>query len=73
MHVVSVDARTGAIVMFSLPRNLQNAPFVEGSPLWDVYPNGFDCGDECILNALYTDAQPLADELEFAAPFSETA
>ena len=57
MHVVSVDARTGAIVMFSLPRNLQNAPFVEGSPLWDVYPNGFDCGDECILNALYTDVE----------------
>ncbi|MFD5329868.1 LCP family protein, partial [Streptomyces sp. NPDC127092] len=54
---VSVDARTGAIVMFSLPRNLQDAPFVEGSPLWDVYPNGFDCGDECILNALYTDVE----------------
>ncbi len=57
IHVASVDARSGAVVMFSLPRNLQNAPFTEGSPLWGVYPDGFSCGDECILNALYTDVE----------------
>lgn len=55
MHVASVDARSGAIVMFSLPRNLQNAPFSADSPLWQAYPNGFDCGDDCVLNALYVD------------------
>lgn len=57
MHVVSLDADTGAAALFSLPRNLQNAPFSEGSPLWQAYPTGYDCGDECILNSLYTDVE----------------
>ena len=55
MHVASVDARTGRMVMLSLPRNLQNAPFTQDSPLWQAYPDGFSCGDDCILNALYMD------------------
>ncbi|GAA3284941.1 LCP family protein [Nesterenkonia halobia] len=55
IHVVSVDADTGESLMISIPRNLQNAPFREGSPLWDVYPEGYSCGDECIINFLYTD------------------
>lgn len=55
MTVLSVDADSGRTVTVSLPRNLQNAPFPSDSPLADVYPEGFDCGDECILNALYTD------------------
>ncbi|WP_424346504.1 LCP family protein [Kocuria sp. CH-021] len=55
MTVLSVDADSGRTVTISLPRNLQNTPFPEDSPLADVYPEGFDCGDECILNALYTD------------------
>ncbi len=55
MTVLSVDADSGRTVTISLPRNLQNAPFPEDSPLADVYPEGFNCGDECILNALYTD------------------
>ena len=57
MHVVSLDADTGAAALFSLPRNLQNAPFSEDSPLWRAYPTGYDCGDECILNALYMDVE----------------
>ena len=55
MTVLSVDADSGRTVTVSLPRNLQNAPFPSDSPLADVYPEGFNCGDECILNALYTD------------------
>lgn len=55
IQVVSVDAKTGQTVMFGVPRNLQNAPFPDDSPLKQVYPNGFDCGDECIINALYED------------------
>lgn len=55
MTVVSIDADTGQAVTISIPRNTQNAIFSEGSPLWKVYPNGFNCGDECIINALYTD------------------
>lgn len=51
--LVSIDAVTGQALTISLPRNLQNAVFSEDSPLWGVYPQGFSCGDECILNALY--------------------
>lgn len=55
ISVASINAKTGKIYLFSIPRNFQNAQFKEGSPLWPVYPNGYDCGDECIINALYTD------------------
>lgn len=58
MTLVSIDAGTGAVTMVGIPRNLYNAPFVEGSPLWDAWPNGFDCGDECLLSYLY----PWAEE-----------
>ena len=53
MSVISVDAKTGKSITFSLPRNFQNAPFSEDSPLRAVYPEGYNCGDECILNSLY--------------------
>ncbi|NKE09453.1 LCP family protein [Kocuria subflava] len=55
MTVVSIDASSGQTVTISLPRNLQNVPFADGSPMQSVYPNGYDCGDECLLNAIYTD------------------
>ncbi len=53
--VVSVDAKTGQAATISIPRNFQNARFEPGSPLWDVYPDGYNCGDQCIINFLYTD------------------
>jgi LCP family protein required for cell wall assembly len=53
ISVISVDADTGAAVTFSIPRNFQNAQFSKDSPLWKVYPDGYNCGDECILNSLY--------------------
>lgn len=59
--LVSVDAKTGGAVMIGLPRNMQNVPFAEGSPLDDVYPQGFDCGDECLLNAVYQQGEQHAD------------
>lgn len=55
IHVASIDAASGQVVMFSIPRNMQNAPFTEDSPLWQVYPDGYSCGDACIINALYMD------------------
>ncbi|WP_010524683.1 LCP family protein [Nesterenkonia sp. F] len=55
IHVVSVDADTGESLMVSIPRNFQNAQFSADSPLWDVYPDGYSCGDECIINSLYVD------------------
>ena len=53
--VVSVDAKTGHAATISIPRNLQNAQFSPNSPLWGVYPEGYNCGDNCIINFLYTD------------------
>lgn len=58
MTLVSVDAATGAVTMVGIPRNLYNAPFSEDSPLWEAWPTGFDCGDECLLSYLY----PWAEE-----------
>ena len=55
ISVASINAETGKIFLFSIPRNFQNAPFASDSPLWSVYPNGYSCGDNCIVNALYTD------------------
>lgn len=54
INVASIDAETGKSVLFGLPRNLQNIPFPESSPLHDLYPNGYDCPDnECLLNSVY--------------------
>jgi len=56
--LVSVDASSGAVTMVGLPRNLYSVPFDESSPLHEVWPNGFDCGDDCLLAYLY----PWAEE-----------
>ncbi|RLV54637.1 LytR family transcriptional regulator [Aeromicrobium phragmitis] len=61
LNVLSVDARTADTVMVSLPRNLQGVPFPEDSPMHALYPNGFNCGSECLLNAVHTAAQERAD------------
>lgn len=57
ISVVSIDAETGQGVIFGIPRNLEQARFVEGSPLYGPYPNGYDCGDDCLVNYLYTYGQ----------------
>lgn len=59
MTVASIDAETGRMVLFSLPRNLQKAPFPADSPLHKLYPNGYYChvkdlSDACMLNGIYT-------------------
>jgi polyisoprenyl-teichoic acid--peptidoglycan teichoic acid transferase len=59
--VASVDARSGDAVLFGLPRNLQNVPFPEGSVMHEQWPNGFDCGEECLLNGIYTWAESHSD------------
>ncbi len=52
--VASVDAETGRTVLIGLPRNLMNVPFPEGTPMHKAFPDGYDCGTECLLNAVYT-------------------
>jgi LCP family protein required for cell wall assembly len=54
MTLASIDAGTGRTVLFSFPRNMQNIPFPDTSPMHRAFPNGFNCGDSCLLNAVYT-------------------
>ncbi|CAH0151130.1 Putative transcriptional regulator YvhJ [Arthrobacter sp. Bi83] len=55
LSVLSVDATTGKTAIISVPRNLQNARFSEGSPMLKIYPEGYNCGDECLINAINTE------------------
>jgi LCP family protein required for cell wall assembly len=52
--VASVDAVTGATIIIGIPRNLEQVPFVANSPLWGPFPNGYNCGDKCLIDYLYT-------------------
>ncbi|MDE8667534.1 LCP family protein [Pseudarthrobacter sp. H3Y2-7] len=55
LSVLSVDAKSGQTAIISVPRNLQNAQFSEGSPMRKIYPDGYNCGDECLINAINTE------------------
>ena len=55
LSVLSVDAETGQTAIISVPRNFQNAQFSEGSPMRALYPDGYNCGDECLINAINTE------------------
>ena len=57
ISVASIDAETGQTTIVGIPRNLYDAPFSEGSPLWGVFPGGYDCGDDCLVSFLYTYAE----------------
>lgn len=52
--VASVDTQTGETVLFGIPRNLQNIPFSADNPLSKQYPEGFNCGDECLMEYVWT-------------------
>lgn len=52
--VASVDTTTGETVLFGIPRNLQNIPFSADNPLSEKYPQGFNCGDECLMEYVWT-------------------
>jgi len=41
-------------VLFSLPRNLEDVTFPPGSAAAAARPQGWACGDECLLNGIYT-------------------
>ncbi|MCW3764951.1 LCP family protein [Paenarthrobacter ureafaciens] len=55
LSVISVDAKTGESAIISVPRNLQNAQFSEDSPMRKIYPDGYNCGNECLINAVNTE------------------
>ena len=52
--VASIDQQTGKTVLFGLPRNMLNFPFVKGSIMAQQFPRGYDCGTQCELNSLAT-------------------
>lgn len=55
MTVASIDATTGETVLVSLPRNMTDFPFKEGSVMDEAWPDGFNCGyPECELNSVNT-------------------
>ena len=62
-QVVSINAETGQATIIGMPRDLQSIPFAEDSPLWTVYPNGYnqESGEYCTrwacLNTLYVAAE----------------
>ena len=55
VSVLSLDALSGDALNIGLPRNLQKVPFSAGSPMTQIWPNGYNCGNECLLNAINTD------------------
>lgn len=61
MTVASIDANTGKTLLISLPRNLENVPFPKDSPMHKLYPYGFNCGSDCLLNAVHTFAENRTD------------
>ena len=56
LTVASIDADSGRTVLISLPRNMANFPFAEGSVMQRQFPKGFDC-EGCYLNGVSTWAQ----------------
>lgn len=57
ISVVSINAETGQATVIGIPRNFENATFSPESPLWGPYPQGYNCGDRCLINYLYTYAE----------------
>ncbi|HVL82976.1 MAG TPA: LCP family protein [Pseudonocardia sp.] len=49
MMVASLDTRTAEVILFALPRNIQRAPFPQGSTAAQRFPDGFPD----LLNAVY--------------------
>ncbi len=52
--VASIDATTGATTIIGIPRNMEQIQFAKGSPLYGPFPQGYNCGDQCLLDYLYT-------------------
>ena len=58
MVVASIDTKSGRTTLFSLPRNIANAQFPDGSPMAKEFPRGFHdpsnpTSGDYLLNAVY--------------------
>lgn len=54
LSLVSIDVTTGKPVIVGLPRNLENVPFPKGTTMHRLWPQGFNCGNACLLNGIWT-------------------
>lgn len=61
LMVASINTQTGETVLFGIPRNLQNIPFSADNPLSQKYPDGYNCGDECLMEYVWTLGRDNAD------------
>lgn len=61
LMVASINTQTGETVLFGIPRNLQNIPFSKDNPLSQKYPDGYNCGDQCLMEYVWTLGQDNAD------------
>jgi len=61
MMVVSTNTKTGDTVLIGIPRNLERVPIPKSNPLHALYPNGYDCGDQCLMNGIWTLAEGRPD------------
>ena len=63
IQVVSVNAESGQATIIGMTRDLHDAPFSDGSPMWSLYPNGYTeydadfCVEFACLNTIYTDIE----------------
>lgn len=55
MMMASIDTTTGDTLLIGIPRNLENIPFPASSPLSQVWPEGYNCGDDCLLNEVWNE------------------
>lgn len=66
ISVASVNAESGQVTVFGIPRDMPNVPFSAG-PMQDMYPNGYeghadpDCGWEGKINQLNTELELCRD------------
>ncbi|MGO1600549.1 MAG: LCP family glycopolymer transferase [Brachybacterium sp.] len=63
LMVASIDTQSGRTALFSIPRNLEQVEFPEGTPPAEVFPNGFDYfgADQNLINAVWTWAEDRPD------------
>lgn len=61
MMLASIDTKTGDTILFGLPRNLERVPFPSSSPLARVWPDGFRCASDCLLNDVWMQGEDHKD------------
>jgi polyisoprenyl-teichoic acid--peptidoglycan teichoic acid transferase len=62
LQLVSIDEDTGRAVTFGFTRDTEDIVFEPGSVMAGLMPEGWTCGEECLLNGLYTWAWDHQDE-----------